>query len=102
MLATTAEAPLDSAALAYEPKYDGIRALVALEPAASSHGQPSVRFWSRLGNEKTAQFPEIRDALADWARHLEHPVVVDGELVALDAAGAPTGFQNLQGRIHRK
>jgi bifunctional non-homologous end joining protein LigD len=101
MLATTAEAPLDSAAMAYEPKYDGIRALVAVEPA-SGRSQPSVRFWSRLGNEKTPQFPEIRDALAAWAQHLDHPVLVDGEVVALDRAGTPTGFQSLQGRIHRK
>ena len=28
------------------------------------------------------------------------PLVLDGELVALDKNGAPTGFQKLQGRIH--
>jgi bifunctional non-homologous end joining protein LigD len=102
MLATTAEAPLDSAALAYEPKYDGIRAIVAIDPPSSGRGQPAVRFWSRLGNEKTTQFPEIREALAGWAGHLDRPVLVDGELVALDRTGTPTGFQKLQGRIHRK
>src|SRR5262249_61769219 len=59
-----------------------------------------VRLWSRLGNEKTTQFPEIAAALQAWARRLSEPVVLDGEIVALDSAGEPAGFQNLQGRIH--
>ncbi len=56
--------------------------------------------WSRLGNEKTHQFPEIADALEEWAARLEAPVILDGEIVALDVNGEPTGFQRLQGRIH--
>ena len=96
MLATTGTAPLDSSELAYEPKYDGIRALVAVAPRAP------VRLWSRLGNEKTQQFPEIVDALTAWGRDLDRPVLLDGEIVALDAHGEPCGFQNLQGRIHLK
>ena len=55
---------------------------------------------SRLGNEKTNQFPEIVAALQKWARRLKEPVVLDGEVVALDERGDPTGFQQLQGRIH--
>jgi bifunctional non-homologous end joining protein LigD len=94
MLASTADAPLDSGDLAYEPKYDGIRALVSIEPG-------SVRFWSRLGNDKTRQFPEIAVAVGEWARALERPLIVDGEIVALNGKGTPIGFQNLQGRIHR-
>ena len=35
MLATLAEPPLTGAGLVYEPKYDGIRALVSVEPAKS-------------------------------------------------------------------
>ena len=95
MLASTDEAPLDSPDLAYEPKYDGIRALASLDGGG-------VRFWSRLGNEKTKQFPEIAEALRDWSRGIGRPLLVDGEIVALDANGAPIGFQNLQGRIHLK
>lgn len=93
MLASTADAPLDSPDLAYEPKYDGIRALVSVAPEG-------VRFWSRLGNEKTRQFPEIAAAVAEWARGIDRPLLVDGEIVALDPHGAPIGFQHLQGRIH--
>jgi bifunctional non-homologous end joining protein LigD len=97
MLASTADAPLDSSELAYEPKYDGIRALVSIAPRGES-----VHFWSRLGNEKTVQFPEIADAIRAWAKRIDRPLVVDGEIVALDGHGTPIGFQNLQGRIHVK
>src|SRR5712692_6431121 len=93
MLASLADAPLDDPNLVYEPKYDGIRAIAEVGPE-------SVRLWSRLGNEKTKQFPEIVAALQKWARRLKEPVVLDGEIVALDADGEPTGFQHLQGRIH--
>ena len=99
MLATLAEPPLVGAGLVYEPKYDGIRALVHVEPR---RGGASVSIWSRLGNDKTTQFPALVAALAKWARALEGPVLLDGEIVALDAQGNPAGFQKLQGRIHLK
>src|SRR5258706_11575766 len=92
MLAALSEAPLDDPQLVYEPKYDGIRAI--------AEAGTSVRLWSRLGNEKTRQFPEVVEALREWAHALGEPLIVDGEIVALDADGNPTGFQNLQGRIH--
>jgi len=95
MLASLTDAPLTDPNLIYEPKYDGIRAIVDVEP-----GGREVRLWSRLGNEKTAQFPEIVAAFRKWARRRKEPLVLDGEIVALDDTGAPAGFQNLQGRIH--
>src|SRR3954452_9218126 len=94
MLASLADAPLDDPQLVYEPKYDGIRAIVDIAPGGG------VRLWSRLGNEKTRQFPEITASLEQWARGRRQPLVLDGEIVALDAKGAPAGFQQLQGRIH--
>src|SRR5262245_20905144 len=94
MLASLQDAPLTDPQLVYEPKYDGIRAIAEIAPKGA------VRIWSRLGNEKTNQFPEIAAALAKWARHRKEPIVLDGEIVALDASGEPAGFQNLQGRIH--
>jgi len=102
MLATTGDAPLTSPLLAYEPKYDGIRAIVSVEVfSADADRKPRIRMWSRLGNEKTAQFPEIAAALQEWATHArDRSVILDGEIVALDPSGRPTGFQNLQGRIH--
>ncbi|MCU1384334.1 MAG: putative ligase-like protein [Acidobacteria bacterium] len=94
MLASLADAPLDDPQLVYEPKYDGIRAIIEIAPKGR------VRLWSRLGNDKTGQFPEISAALAQWARRRTQPLVLDGEIVALDAKGQPAGFQQLQGRIH--
>jgi len=94
MLATLADAPLTQPGLIYEPKYDGIRALV--------HVGPGVRIWSRLGNEKTTQFPSIVQALAPLAKSVKKPLLLDGEIVALDEHGRPAGFQRLQGRIHVK
>lgn len=89
--------PLVDPGLLYEPKYDGIRAIALIEP-----GKPyaRARFWSRLGNEKTTQFPELVAALGVWGRKLRGPVVLDGEIVALDAKDRPAGFQRLQSRIH--
>ncbi|HEV8473770.1 MAG TPA: DNA ligase D [Methylomirabilota bacterium] len=97
MLASLDPAPLTSARLAYEPKYDGIRALVSVRAGG---GAGAARIWSRLGNDKTPQFPEIARALEVFARRLKADVLLDGEIVALDERGEPTGFQRLQGRIH--
>ncbi len=80
--------PLKGADLLYEPKYDGIRAIALVEPAKP---RAKVRFWSRLGNEKTAQFPELVDALGEWGSALKAPVVLDGEIVALDRSGKTGG-----------
>jgi bifunctional non-homologous end joining protein LigD len=95
MLATLADPPLTSPGLLYEPKYDGIRAIAEVEFSRSA---PAVRLWSRLGNEKTAQFPSVVRALQALAANRR--LVLDGEIVALDGRGRPTGFQRLQSRIH--
>ena len=88
---------LTDKAYVYEPKVDGIRAIVEVLPASPI---PSVRFWSRNGNEKTAQFPDIAGAVATWLKKLKSPIVLDGEIVALDEEMRPAGFQRLQHRIH--
>jgi bifunctional non-homologous end joining protein LigD len=97
MLASLAEAPLQQKGLVYEPKYDGIRALIEISTAA---GTAKARIWSRNGNEKTAQFPKIVRALEAAGGKLKEPVILDGEIVALDEHGRPAGFQRLQGRMH--
>jgi bifunctional non-homologous end joining protein LigD len=98
MLASLASAPLVSDTMVYEPKYDGIRAIALVVPGKV----PSVALWSRLGRDKTRQFPEVTEALRVFARRLARPVVLDGEIVAIDAHGAPLGFQHLQSRINRE
>lgn len=102
MLASIGEVSLASKLHAYEPKYDGIRAIVAIEPAPQARRATPVRvrFWSRQGNDKTRQFPEIAEALSAVFSGLKQPLLLDGEIVALDAKGHPTSFLHLQNRIH--
>lgn len=98
MLATLPSAPpsLKDPAYVYEPKVDGIRAIVEVLPGTP----PAVRFWSRNGNEKTSQFPDIVSGIAAWLKTITAPVVLDGEIVALDEDMRPASFQRLQHRIH--
>jgi bifunctional non-homologous end joining protein LigD len=98
MLATLAEAPLVDPNLVYEPKYDGIRALVSVVPRGRS---VEVTIASRQGNDKTKQFPEVVEALRRWGEKRRVAALFDGEIVALGADGEPIGFERLQERIHQ-
>jgi bifunctional non-homologous end joining protein LigD len=102
MLATSCELDdlnLDNSSMLYEQKFDGIRAIVIVEPA---HPSARVRMLSRNGNDKAAQFPEIVRALRELAAQLSGPVILDGEVVAVDARGRPASFTTLQSRMHLK
>ncbi len=101
MLAVSEPAGLTDARLVYEPKYDGIRALVDIEPPARKSESVRVTIWSRNGNDKTLQFPDLVPALATLVARRKTALLLDGEIVALDAAGRPTTFLRLQPRIHR-
>ena len=81
--------------LIFEPKYDGIRALVALDGPAS----PAI--YTRLGRNKTPEFPDLVDPLRRLARRLRRPVLLDGEVVATTDDGDPRPFQFLQDRLQR-
>ena len=100
MLASIGDPRLDLKGFVYEPKYDGIRALIDLQPAGRSSKTPVVAIYSRNGLDKTKQFPAIVAALQTIGRSLKGPVLLDGEIVAIDSNGKPLGFQHLQGRIH--
>ena len=73
-----------------EPKWDGIRVIAQI-------GVKRVALWSRNGIDKSAQFPEVADALRALAARVG-PLVLDGELIAVDRAGKALRFQALQGR----
>ena len=92
MLATRADAHriagLEAGEWAYEMKWDGIRALVAV-------GEGGVRVASRGGHDITAMYPE----LGELASLAAPGVVVDGEIVALSARGVPS-FGALQKRMN--
>jgi bifunctional non-homologous end joining protein LigD len=98
MLATLADAPLVDPNLVYEPKYDGIRALISVEQRGRS---VEVSIASRHGNDKTKQFPEVVEALTRWGKKRKVAALLDGEIVALDDHGDPIGFERLQERIHQ-
>ena len=86
MLAEQRDQPFSAAGWLFELKLDGYRAL------AARAGAPCLL--SRNGNELTACFPEVVQALK--ALPYER-LLLDGELVAVDSAGRPS-FQRLQQR----
>jgi bifunctional non-homologous end joining protein LigD len=70
MLAVAAK-PFDDEAYSFEIKWDGIRALAAVESGG-------CRLWGRHGTDYTARYPELA-----ILRRLLAGTLVDGELVAL-------------------
>jgi len=87
MLASTATVPAGPG-WAYEFKWDGVRALAAVRA-----GQ--LHFYARTGAEITLAYPELAGLLAG----LPDDTVLDGEVVAMDAAGRPS-FAVLAERMH--
>ena len=76
MLAVPA-APFDSAEFSFEVKWDGIRALAAVEALG-------WRLWGRERGDYTARYPEL-----EVLRRLPAGTLVDGELVTFDADDRP-------------
>mgnify|MGYP001577900166 CR=1 FL=1 len=87
MLAKTGDAPFTNDDWLFELKYDGFRALLGKEASGTS------RVFYRSGRDATALFPDL-------VRPLEALVwrglVLDGEIVVVDADGRPwfNGIQN--------
>ncbi|OBK23853.1 ATP-dependent DNA ligase [Mycobacterium asiaticum] len=73
---------------AFEGKWDGYRLLVDAD-----HG--ALRLRSRSGRDVTGEYPQLRSLAADLA---DHHVVLDGEVVALNADGVPS-FNEMQNRV---
>ncbi|TPW71763.1 ATP-dependent DNA ligase [Schumannella sp. 10F1B-5-1] len=104
MLAKAVAAVPDADAIAggyaYEPKWDGFRAIVAV--GAGSSGI-SVEIGSRGSKPLTRYFPELLDAVA---AQLPPGTVVDGEIVLRASGGTGTGsgerldWEALSQRIH--
>jgi ATP-dependent DNA ligase len=76
MLAVAAK-PFDAPEYCFEIKYDGVRALAAVD-------ELDWRLWGRERADYTARYPEL-----DVLRRLPTGTLVDGELVAFDADGRP-------------
>ncbi|GAB1512636.1 non-homologous end-joining DNA ligase [Actinophytocola sp. KF-1] len=77
---------------AYETKWDGFRCCMRVGPDGAA------KLTSRLGNEITGVYPDLRGVLADAAGG--RSAVFDGELVVLAADGRPD-FQLMQSRHQR-
>lgn len=94
MLATPGELPgvAVEERWAFEMKWDGVRAVVYVDGARPG----AVRVLTRNDREVAATYPELQGLSAALAGRR---VVLDGEIVALDAAGRPS-FGELQARMH--
>jgi bifunctional non-homologous end joining protein LigD len=87
MLATLSPSVVEGPDWVFEEKYDGIRALAGRE-------RGRVRMWSRMLQDLTGGFPHVALAMAALPGG---DLLLDGELVALDAKGV-SRFQLLQRR----
>ena len=88
-LATATDEPFDDPDWLFEIKWDGFRALAEID------AEGTVQLTSRNGKDLLSKFPELENMSAAF-RSL--PIVVDGEIVALDEQGR-SSFQRLQNRI---
>lgn len=86
MLATPWRVPFSDPNWMFEVKWDGVRVVLGWDGS-------SVTARSRRGNDLLASFPEL--AAFRW----QGPLLLDGEIVALDPAGVPS-FELLQQRMH--
>ena len=86
MLAESSDAVSNHADWIWEPKLDGYRVVVFID-------KKEVRMYSRKGLDLAKDFPRLADELKQQAA----PMILDGEVVAFDAAGRPS-FHAMQNR----
>jgi bifunctional non-homologous end joining protein LigD len=84
--ATLIRAPFDDDAWLFETKWDGVRAIATVDAGGRT------RLVSRNGHDLLGRFPSLRALPQSFT---QRPVVVDGEIVALDRYGR-SSFQALQ------
>jgi bifunctional non-homologous end joining protein LigD len=89
MLASTRPLPADPSGWAFEPKWDGLRCIGAVEAGV-------VRLVSRNGRELSSDYPELHDLGSCFG---PTQALVDGEIIAFDADGRPD-FGSRQPRMH--
>lgn len=89
MLATLTEALPTQGKWVYEPKLDGVRALIYVSGG-------TVRIYSRNQKPLNDAYPELVEALSDA---VGGDAVLDGEIVAFDPERGVTSFARLQQRM---
>ena len=92
MLAEAGEKSFNKADWLWEPKLDGYRTLAFI----GADGDVTLR--SRNGLDLSPQFPGL---VAELAKQGPHGMVIDGEIIVLDASGRPS-FNALQNRAQLK
>ena len=92
MLAESDETASSDPQWLYEPKVDGYRVIAFVQDG-------TVRLQSRRGIDLTAAFPEL---VTDLAAQAVDSMILDGEIVALDAATGRPSFNHLQNRRELK
>ncbi|TKX56474.1 ATP-dependent DNA ligase [Halorubrum sp. SS7] len=96
--------------VAVETKFDGARVQVHYDPggddgagggdaAAGGDGALGPRLYSRNMDDVTEALPEIVEYVAE---RVDVPVILDGEVVAVDDDGDPLPFQEVLRRFRRK
>lgn len=89
MQATLTDHSFDNPDWYFEPKLDGVRAIVYIDG-------DNVSIQSRSGLDATRQYPTI---VAEMAAQTDRQMILDGEIVALDERGVPS-FQTIQQRLN--
>lgn len=89
MLASLADTKFSQSGWIYEPKMDGIRGIALIQGGKCT-------LLSRRGLNLTSQYPVLARELTTL---VDHDVVLDGEIIALNEAGRPS-FQHLQQRMN--
>jgi bifunctional non-homologous end joining protein LigD len=89
MLPTLIDKPFDDDGWLFELKWDGFRAICTIR------SKDKYELISRNGLVMNKKFPELAGLSADFTRA---PLVLDGEIVSLDAKGR-SSFQRLQRRF---
>lgn len=90
MLAVAGTPPPDAERYAYEVKWDGVRAITSVTAGGT------VEVTGRRGTDITGTYPELGEVARRFGGR---SALVDGEIVAFDAAGRPS-FAELQRRMH--
>src|SRR5437763_7834456 len=101
MLASPVPAVPQREDMLFEPKWDGFRCLLFVDPSATStaDADDAVVLQSRTGKPFNRYFPEVLQAVR---AAVDRPMVLDGELVVVsrDQHGDHLDWDALSERIH--
>ena len=108
MLASLQEPPVTQPGLVYEPKYDGIRAIVEIQkrlresfPAVTGNDSRSRSCTRATATTRRDSFRPSRGRWGRWPGACGGPWCSTARSWRWTGDNRPLGFQHIQGRIHR-